>query len=467
MKQYFSARAGRRLAMVAAVTAVASSFALPASAATPTVHADGSPLADTVQPDGVLTVGVDAPAGMKVKFKLDGTYLGQDSTAPYSWPVTTGAGSHKLNVRWETPSGREESTVVFSVAQPAAPAPAPVPTRAPTPAPAPAPAPAVVPVPTPAAAPAPTVAAAPRPVVAAAPAAVPAPAAVLPAVLQVSTAAGLKSALATARPGAVIQLRDGRYVGAFKASASGTATAPITLRGSRNAVLTSGSVSSGYGLHVTGSHWRIEGLSVASAAKGIVLDGSRNTVISGVDVGTIGAEAVHFRAGSTDGALLGSFIHDTGLKQPAYGEGVYVGSARSNWTGGVPDRSDRISVRGNRISNTAAEGVDIKEGTTGGVVAGNVFTNSGVSGANDADSWIDVKGNGYRIEGNSGSGTKLDTIQVHSVLAGWGVNNVITGNAVLGGVPGYEVWVQSAKLGTTVTCKPSGAVRGLSNIACR
>ncbi|WP_104180096.1 Ig-like domain-containing protein [Arthrobacter sp. B0490] len=506
MKQYFSARAGRRLAMVAAVTAVASSsFALPASASTPTVHGDGSPLADTVQPDGVLTVGVDAPAGVKVKFKLDGTYLGQDSTAPYSWPVTTGAGSHKLNVRWETPSGREESTVVFSVAEPAAPAPAPAPTRAPAPAPAPKPAVAAAPKPAVAAAPKPAVAAAPkpavaaapkpavaaapkpavaaapkpavaaapkpapapRPAVAAAPAAVPAPAVVPTAVLQVSTAAGLKSALATARPGSVIQLRDGRYVGAFKASASGTAAAPITLRGSRNAVLSSGSVSSGYGLHVTGSHWRIEGLSVASAAKGIVLDGSKNTVISGVDVGTIGAEAVHFRAGSTDGALLGSWIHDTGLKQPAYGEGVYVGSAKSNWTGGVPDRSDRISVRGNRISNTGAEGVDIKEGTTGGVVAGNVFVNSGVSGANDADSWIDVKGNGYRIEGNSGSGTKLDAIQVHSVLAGWGTNNVITGNSVLGGVPGYEVWVQSAKLGTTVTCKPSGAVRGLTNIACR
>lgn len=285
--------------------------------------------------------------------------------------------------------------------------------------------------------------------------------------MQVSTTAGLKSALRTARPGSVIQLADGRYVGSFVASAQGTAAAPITLRGSRNAVLSSGSTSSGYGLHVTGSYWRVEGLSVTTAAKGIVLDGSKNTVISGVDVGSIGAEAVHFRTGSTDGALLGSSIHDTGLKQPGYGEGVYVGSAKSNWTGGVPDRSDRVTIRGNRISNTAAEGVDIKEGTTGGVVAGNVFTNAGFSGANDADSWIDVKGNGYRIEGNSGSGTRLDAIQVHSVLAGWGTGNVVTGNSVQGGIPGYEVWVQSASLGNTVSCKPSGAVRGLSNIACR
>jgi outer membrane biosynthesis protein TonB len=461
MNPYFSLRAGGRLAMVAAVTAVAtSSFALPASAATPTVLGDGSPLAGTVQSDGALTVSVDAPAGAKVKFKLDGTYLGQDTTAPYSWPVTAGAGSHKLNVRWETPAGREESTVVFTVAEPA---PAAAPAPAPVPAPAPAPAPAAVPAPAPAAVPAPAPAVTPAPV----PAAAPAPTAAPTGVVQVSTTAGLRSALRTARPGSVIQLADGRYVGSFVASAQGTAAAPITLRGSRNAVLSSGSTSSGYGLHVTGSYWRVEGLSVATASKGIVLDGSKNTVISGVDVGSTGAEAVHFRTGSTDGALLDSSIHDTGLKQPGYGEGVYVGSAKSNWTGGVPDRSDRVTIRGNRISNTAAEGVDIKEGTTGGVVAGNVFTNAGFSGANDADSWIDVKGNGYRIEGNSGSGTRLDAIQVHSVLAGWGTGNVLTGNTVQGGVPGYEVWVQSAKLGNMVSCKPSGAARGLSNIACR
>ncbi|MHA7146367.1 right-handed parallel beta-helix repeat-containing protein [Arthrobacter sp. TmT3-37] len=440
-----------RTAAGAAIAAIAASvLALPAHAAPATVLADGAALVGTVQPDGSFTATVDAPAGSTVKFKLDGTYLGQDRTAPYSWPVTTGAGKHKLNARWETPAGRQEATVSFSVAAAALPVkpakpvvstPAPKPaTRAPKPA-TPAPKPA-------------------------APAPNPVPAA--PAnVVQVSTAAALKSALASARPGQVIELRDGRYIGAFTASASGTAAAPITLRGSRNAVLSTGSTASGYGLHVTGSNWRITGISVASSAKGIVLDGSKNTVISGVDVGTIGAEAVHFRSGSADGAIVDSFIHDTGLKQPEYGEGVYLGSAKSNWTAGAPDRSDRITVRGNRITNTSAEGVDIKEGTTGGVIAGNVFTNSGMSGANYADSWIDVKGNGYRIEGNSGLGTRLDAFQVHSVLAGWGTGNVFRGNTVQGGVPGYEVWVQSASLNTTIACASSGAARGLSNIACR
>ncbi|RJT80927.1 hypothetical protein D6T63_06935 [Arthrobacter cheniae] len=429
-----SLRSAQRAAVGVVVTAIAlSCLASPASAAVITILGDGKSLADTVQQNGSFTASVQAPTGSTVKFKLDGTYLGQDTEAPYTWPVTAGTGLHKLNVRWDTSTGRQEATVNFSIGtttpapvQPAPPAPAPAPTP-PTTSPAPSPA----------------------------------------GVVQVSTAAGLKSALASAQPGQVIELRDGRYIGAFTASASGTASAPITLRGSRNAVLSTGSTSSGYGLHVTGSNWRITGISVASSAKGIVLDGSKNTVINGVDVGTIGAEAVHFRSGSSDGAVLDSFIHDTGLTHPEYGEGIYIGSAKSNWVSGAPDRSDRITVRGNRVTNTSAEGIDIKEGTTGGVITGNVFTNSGFSGANYADSWVDVKGNGYRIEGNSGLGTKLDAFQVHSVLAGWGMGNSFTSNTVQGGVPGYEVWVQSASLATTIACKASGAARGLSNIACR
>ncbi len=91
-------------------------------------------------------------------------------------------------------------------------------------------------------------------------------------------------------------------------------------------------VSGDYGLHVTGDHWRIVGLTVAHATKGIVLDGSVGTVIEGVEVFDIGAEGVHFRTCSSDGVFRDSYVHDTGRNQPQYGEGVYVGSANSNWS---------------------------------------------------------------------------------------------------------------------------------------
>ena len=63
-----------------------------------------------------------------------------------------------------------------------------------------------------------------------------------------------------------------------------------------------------------------------------MLDGSVGTVIDGVEVFDIGDEGVHFRSCSSDGVLRNSFIHDTGRNSPQYGEGVYVGSANSNWS---------------------------------------------------------------------------------------------------------------------------------------
>jgi hypothetical protein len=338
---------------------------------------------------------------------------------------------------------RQETTATFTVGTGAGaptPAPTPTPTKAPTPAPTTPTSPA---------------------------GSAGSPGSAIP----VTTAAQLTAALAAAKPGQTIALADGTYTGRFTAAANGTATAPITLTGSRKAILTTGGLTGGYALHVTGDRWNVTGLSVSRAAKGIVLDGSNGSVIAGVDVGQIGAEAIHVRTSSTDVTVKDSVIHDTGLDQPSYGEGVYLGSATSNWasimgSATTPDRSDRARVTGNTFRDIAAEGVDVKEGTTGGVITGNTFTDVGYSGANYADSWIDVKGNGYRIEDNSGSGTKLDAFQVHVAVAGWGRDTVFGRNTVTGGVPGYEVSVQSGAAGTVVACGTTTAGKGLTNVSC-
>ncbi|MGZ8803676.1 MAG: right-handed parallel beta-helix repeat-containing protein [Microbacterium sp.] len=394
------------------------------------VTADGLPLAGTVQLDGDFTLEVAAPIGVKVKFKIDGTYLGQDNAAPYTWPIHTTVGSHSVNVRWDDADGRHEASVAFIVGTA---------TGSSTPSTSPSPAP-------PAAAPG-------------------------GSTVAVSTSAQLTAALKAATPGQTIALRDGTYVGQFVASASGTASQRITLTGSRAAVLTTGTMSSGYGLRVTAPYWNIVGLSVSVAAKGIVLEGSHHTVIDGVDVGNTGAEAVHLRKNSAFVIVRNSRIHDTGRIQSEYGEGIYVGSASGNWSSimgssSTPDRSDSVQILGNTIVNTTAEGIDIKEGTTGGVVTGNTFTNAGYSGDGYADSWVDVKGNGYRITGNSGSTALRDGFQVHVVANGWGRDNHFRDNAVRGGVPGHEVWVQSGAAGTVVACGVTMAAKGMSNIAC-
>jgi hypothetical protein len=160
---------------------------------------------------------------------------------------------------------------------------------------------------------------------------------------------------------------------------------------------------------------------------------------------------VHFRTSSTDNVLQNATVHDTGRNQPGFGEGLYFGSAQSNWSkygenGGTgPDRSDRNQALNNHFGpNVAAEHIDIKEGTVGGSVRGNTFDGRGISGANFADSWIDVKGSGYTLAGNhgtdSGGGALLDGYQVHQIVAGAGCGNAFQGNdSDLGGGAGYAI----------------------------
>ena len=61
----------------------------------------------------------------------------------------------------------------------------------------------------------------------------------------------------------------------------------------------------------------------------------------------------------------------------------------------------------------AAEAIDIKEGSCCGVIRGNTFDGTGEKGQNGGDSWIDVKGDKYTIEDNTGKNPLLDGIQVN------------------------------------------------------
>ncbi|MGW2016910.1 discoidin domain-containing protein [Streptomyces sp. NPDC001927] len=306
-------------------------------------------------------------------------------------------------------------------------------------------------------------------------------------VVDVSTAAQLQSALANAQPGQTIRLAAGEYRGSFQTQKAGTASAPITLTGPAGAVLVNdgpsgtgpscpaptAGVDSGYGLWLYGApYWKLTGFTVKESKKGVVLDNSHHVTIDGLSVHHIDEEAVHFRRSSADGVIQNSRISHTGLVQAGYGEGVYLGSANSNWAchgnqSGV-DRSDRVQVIGNTFGpNIAAEHIDIKEGTSNGVIRGNTFNGTGISGQNSADSWIDAKGIGYLIENNTGTfsspGTFAKGYETHnpstspSFLNGCG--NVWRGNrSDLGGVGAYAI-----KITSTSKCSANPNVVHASN----
>ena len=287
---------------------------------------------------------------------------------------------------------------------------------------------------------------------------------------RVSSADQLQDALASAGPGTVIDLAPGTYVGRFVITASGTDDKPARLCGPVDAVLDGGDRSKGYVLHLDGAqHWVLHGFSVHNGQKGVVADGTTGTTISGLTVYGTGDEAVHLRRNSTDNLVPGNTISDTGSKTPKFGEGVYIGTATSNWcdiTDCQPDRSDRNQVRGNAIYATSSEPVDLKEGTTGGILEGNQFDGSTISGA---DSWVDVKGNDWKISGNVGRHAPLDGFQTHDVEDGWGTRNTFSGySGSLDDPKGFLIAMRPVN-DNRASCdnRLLGEVGALSNEACR
>jgi hypothetical protein len=287
----------------------------------------------------------------------------------------------------------------------------------------------------------------------------------------VSTAQELTAALKGATPGLTIVLAPGVYAGHFKATGSGTSARPVTLCGPRSAVLDGGSVSSGYTFHLDhASWWKVEGFTVQGGQKGVVTDAADHDLIYGLDVHSVGDEGIHLRSFSSYDTVSHNVVSETGLHNTKYGEGIYIGSAHHNWcryTACRPDGSDYDTIAGNIISATTAESIDVKEGTVGGVIAGNHFNGAGMV-ASAATSWVNVKGNGWKITGNTGVNSLQDGLSDHKVYAGWGMDNVFAGNHLAVNGPGYGIYVQSKHLGDKVSCdnRATGAARGLSSIAC-
>lgn len=286
--------------------------------------------------------------------------------------------------------------------------------------------------------------------------------------VRVASATDLENALDAARPGTVIGMAAGTYRGNFTASANGTAEQPIVLCGDAGSVLDGGTTEDGYVFHLEdSSHWVLQGFTVRNGQKGVMVDQTTDTVIRGLTVTTTGDEAIHLRKFSTDNRVMGNTISDTGLRKPKFGEGIYIGTAESNWcdiSNCEPDRSDRNEIEGNTISGTTSENVDIKEGTSDGVLRANTFDGSGII---EADSWVDVKGRGWVIDGNTGTDSPLDGFQTHEIVDGWGTENVFRDNVAEVNGPGLGYSLKPVR-DNVVECSnsASAAGEGLSNEPC-
>jgi hypothetical protein len=264
------------------------------------------------------------------------------------------------------------------------------------------------------------------------------PAAEFARIVQVSTSSQLAAALRAAAAGDLILLAEGVYTGEFVISTAATASEPICLDGVGKAVLTAATLRGGsYALYLNrAEYWRITGLEIHTAEKGVMIDYSSFNLFDGVFIHDIGNEALHFRRHSSDNEFRRGRIERTGLQgDPHSGEGAYFGSAAGNWaryTGGQPDRADRNRLIETVIRNTTAECVEAKEGTRGTVVRLNSLSECGDAETN-SPSVLGTRGGAGLFECNAiTTRASVDGISVYSggPLDGDGDDNVFRWNRI-------------------------------------
>lgn len=254
----------------------------------------------------------------------------------------------------------------------------------------------------------------------------------------VSTASELRTAVKNAKAGDIIKISPGEFDlqrQKVYSEAEGTSDLPITLEAlDKNdpPVLKCSSPEHNYVLHIVGDYWRIDRLILANAQKGIVLDNSNNTVIQNCEIYDIGAEAVAIRDGSSYCSIQSCYIHDMGLVSPGYGEGVYIGSSKDKTE--FDFKCDYNKVIDCTFKNVAAEHVDIKEYTTGTEIGRCTFYGDGMTGANYAGSFLDIKGNDCFIHDNvgyrNGNVKIVAAFEVHEQVEGWGYHHVFENNTL-------------------------------------
>lgn len=199
----------------------------------------------------------------------------------------------------------------------------------------------------------------------------------------VATAEEWRRAVDQAGPGDVIRLTatigqplvyHGNTNGGGGPGASGTPDAPIVITADPGVWIDTGSVSSaqnlaGFNLSYA-DHVHVVGLSIRNAQYGIRCLQCRGTPerplrLAHNTVESIGYAGIHVAGDldthvpSSDVVVEHNTVSNTGRLTPRFGEGIYIGYGAQEWV----DETASVLIRGNEISFTTAEAIDLKPGT--------------------------------------------------------------------------------------------------------
>jgi hypothetical protein len=266
-------------------------------------------------------------------------------------------------------------------------------------------------------------------------------------IVKVDSAKALSNALSNAAAGDKIVIAAGTYSGNFKLKAGGTKDKPIWVvaeDASNMPILDGGDFNNGTAFAIDGdkkgiSYIYIQHIKVTNGRGGISVDNASYVTIDGVEAYGVGQAGIHLRDGSKYNIVKNSYIHDTGLYNVKYGEGVYIGSDYTKWPGGKSSseydpKVDYAQILNNKIGpNVTAEHIDIKEGSSYAYIIGNTFNADGMNDIlNGGLSYIDFKGNYTEAAYNKGdqNGNKYfeNAFEINTKSSGWGYYNNIHDN---------------------------------------
>jgi len=207
--------------------------------------------------------------------------------------------------------------------------------------------------------------------------------------------------------------------GYFWVGNDGTTHNPIVIISAQKnnpSVLEGNSLSTGYGVHVTGNYIILKNLIIRNADKGVVFDNASHGIIEDCIIYNSGAELIHVRDSSCHVVISRNKIYSAGNGgRGSIGEGIYIGTDQARWGaddvdesawgekavsegyGGYDWRVQHTHVRYNYIGGgISAECMDIKEGSSFTLVEGNMLVGDsiGLKPGNESydDSFIDQKG---------------------------------------------------------------------------
>jgi hypothetical protein len=283
--------------------------------------------------------------------------------------------------------------------------------------------------------------------------------------IDVDTTSELQTAVAAAQPGDLIVMADGVY-DPVTLAVSGTAANPILLCGTRDAIIDGAGAGS---LNVNANYWTVAGFTIRNTFWGVYVDGGSNNVIRELEVSGTGQYSILIRNNSADNTVRDTWMHDSGLVDPQWSQGVTIDYIDATGVAGC----DRTQVLHNHFGpNLRAGSINVQDGQVGGLIADNYFDGTGQDLlAGNSECWVVIAGVGFTVTGNTGVNAVQDGFIARQGYTGApsGNDNVFVDNVADVGSTGWGFNVDANTTGNVVDCNNvvRNAAAGSSSIACQ